>query len=70
MTSAVRAVLHHGQVQLLENLEAPEGTRLFVLVCNHEDASEQDFWHSVSRVAADEIWANPEDDIYAQLLEK
>jgi len=59
-------VVHEGKVELLEPVDLPEGTKLLVtFLPNHE----QDFWLSASQTSLDTIWDNPEDDVYAQLLE-
>ncbi|MDP9315388.1 MAG: hypothetical protein M3R24_31755 [Chloroflexota bacterium] len=66
MLNTVWAVVHEGKVELLEPLELPEGTKLLVTLLPDD---EQDFWLGASQTSLDAIWNNPEDDVYAQLLE-
>ena len=64
MLRTLRGVVRNGTVQLTEPAELPEGAELLVTVL--EDESE--LWRQISQAAADRIWDNPEDDIYAELL--
>lgn len=64
MQSMVRAVVREGRIELLEELDFPEGTEVVVTPVNGED-----FWLKSSQASLDAIWDNPEDDIYAKLLE-
>lgn len=66
MLSTVRAVVREGKIQLLERVELPEGSRLLVTVLPDEEAG---FWMEASRASLDRIWNNPEDDVYACLLD-
>ncbi|HEX7408776.1 MAG TPA: hypothetical protein VF515_14140 [Candidatus Binatia bacterium] len=66
MLSTVRAVVREGKIQLLEGVELPEGSRLLVTVLPDEEAG---FWMEASRASLDRIWNNPEDDVYARLLD-
>ena len=67
MPKTLWAIVRQGKIELLEQTEIPEGTRVLVTLLS-EDESE--FWHSTSRVSLDAVWDNTEDDVYAQLLEK
>jgi hypothetical protein len=66
MLSTVRAVVREGKIELLEGVELPEGSKLLVTVLPDEEAS---FWMHASRASLDRIWDNPEDDVYARLLD-
>ncbi len=64
--NTVRAVIREGKIELLERVELPEGIRLLVTVLPDEEAG---FWMDASRASLDRIWDNPEDDVYARLLD-
>ena len=66
MLNTVRAVIREGKIELLERVELPEGSRLLVTVLPDEEAG---FWTDASRASLDRIWDNPEDDVYARLLD-
>jgi hypothetical protein len=66
MLSTVRAVVRQGKIELLEGVELPEGSKLLVTVLPDEEAG---FWMDASRASLDRIWDNPEDDVYARLLD-
>jgi predicted DNA-binding antitoxin AbrB/MazE fold protein len=68
MINTVWAVVKEGKIQPLENIDAPEGTRVLVTLLPEED--EKDFWLSASEKSLNEIWAGEKDDVYAELLEK
>ena len=67
MLSTARAVIRDGKIELLEPIDLPEGIEVLVTPLIEEDAQ---FWANVSQVAFDAIWNNPEDDVYAQLLQE
>jgi hypothetical protein len=62
----IRAVVREGRIELLEEVEIPEGTE--VLVTPLPD--ESNFWLNASESSLDSVWDNAEDDVYAELLEK
>jgi hypothetical protein len=66
MLSTVRAVVREGKIELLDRVDLPEGSKLLVTVLPDEGAS---FWLEASRASLDRIWDNPEDDVYARLLD-
>ncbi|HEY0739420.1 MAG TPA: hypothetical protein VGD69_31140 [Herpetosiphonaceae bacterium] len=66
MLTTVWAVVHEGKVELLEQLDLPEGTKVLVTLLPDD---EQDFWIGASQASLDAVWNNSEDDIYAQLLQ-
>jgi len=51
----------------LEPVELPEGSRVLVTLVSE---AESDFWLQASQTSLDAVWNNPEDEVYAQLLEK
>ena len=64
MLNTIRAVFKDGKIQLLEEIELPEGTEMLVTPL----LDDSEFWLKASRPALDAIWDNPEDDVYAELL--
>ena len=66
MTNTIRAVVREGKIELLEEVEIPEGTE--VLVTPLPD--ESDGWLRASESSLDAVWDNSEDDVYAELLER
>ncbi len=66
MMNTIRAVVREGKIELLENIDVPEGTELFVTILAHEEG---EFWTRASQSSLDQIWNHAEDDVYAELLE-
>jgi hypothetical protein len=64
----VGAVVREGKIELTEKVELPEGAK--VLVTNLPTEDDSQFWMEASESALGDVWDNPEDDVYAQLLEK
>lgn len=62
----IRAIVREGRIELLEEVEIPEGTELLVTPLA-DDAS---FWLRASQSSLDSVWDNAEDDVYAELLER
>jgi hypothetical protein len=69
MPNVARAVFHDGKIELVDQIDAPEGARLLVTVVTGED-EEKAFWLAASLPAMRALWDNEEDDIYEQLLEE
>ncbi|HEX8242908.1 MAG TPA: hypothetical protein VF541_05420 [Longimicrobium sp.] len=69
MPNVARAVFHDGKIELVDQIDAPEGARLLVTVVTEED-EEKAFWLAASLPAMRALWDNEEDDIYEQLLEE
>ena len=67
MSKTLRAVIHEGKIEPLEPVDLPEGSKVLVTLLPNE---EPEFWLGASQPSLDAIWANPEDDVYAQLLEE
>lgn len=68
MLKTVWAVVREGKIELLENVSLPEGAKVIVTLLSEDD--EQLFWLNVSSSSLAEVWDNPEDDVYADLLQK
>jgi len=66
MVSTVRAVVRGGKIELLERVDLPEGSKLLVTALSDAEAT---FWLDASETSLDQIWDNPEDDVYADLLD-
>ena len=64
MLNTVHAVVRDGKIELLEQVSLPDGAHVLVTVLTEEEHA---FWQ-VSESALKQIWDNPEDDIYAELL--
>lgn len=62
--NTVRAIVREGRIQLLEEIDLPEGTEVLVTPLFEET----DFWLRASGSSLNAVWDNPEDDVYAQLL--
>ena len=67
MSKSLRAVIHDGKIEPLEKVELPEGTKVVVTLLTDDEA---EFWIGASQNSLDAIWANPEDDVYGQLLKE
>jgi hypothetical protein len=65
MLNTIRAIMREGRIELLEDIEIPEGTEVLVT-----PLTETEFWLSASEPALNSIWDNSEDDVYATLLEE
>jgi hypothetical protein len=66
MLNTIRAVMRAGRIELLEEVEIPEGTEVLVTPLVDEPA----FWLNASESSLNSVWDNAEDDVYAELLEK
>ncbi len=67
MLHTLSAVIHNGKIELSEQVDLPEGTKLLVTVLSDD---EDRFWLAAGEKSASGVWDNAEDDVYAQLLEK
>ena len=63
MLNTVRAIFKDGKIQLLEEIDLPEGTEILVTPLSDES----EFWVNASRPTLNAIWDNDEDDVYAEL---
>ena len=66
MQERIRAVVNEGRIEPLEKLDVPDGTEVVITVLSAAD----DFWLKASQPSLKAIWDNPEDDVYAELLER
>ena len=66
MLTTVWAVVRDGKVELLEDIEIPDGSRVLVTLLSGEDQ----FWLDASQSSLDAIWDNTDDDVYADLLKR
>jgi len=67
MSKALRAIIHKGKIEPLEQVNLPEGSKVLVTLLSDDEA---DFWLQASQPSLNAIWDNPEDDVYAQLLKE
>lgn len=66
MPETIWAVVRDGRIELLEKVDAPEGTRALVTLLPDED---REFWMDAGRSSLGKVWDNAEDDVYEKLLE-
>jgi hypothetical protein len=64
MLTTVWGVVREGKIELLEEIDVSEGTRVLVTVLADDNA----FWLEASQSSLDTVWDNSEDDVYAELL--
>ena len=62
----IRAIVREGRIELLEEVEIPEGTELLVTPLTDDSG----FWLGASESSLDAVWDNAENDVYAELLER
>ncbi len=62
----IRAIVREGKIELLEEVEIPEGTEVLVTLL----LDDSKFWLNASDSSLDSVWDNAGDDVYAELLEK
>lgn len=67
MPKTVWATFRQGKVELSEQMDIPDGTKVLVTILPEE---EETFWLQASQTSLAAAWDNEEDDVYAQLLEK
>jgi len=67
MATTVHGVVRNGKVEVLEKVDLPEGAKILITVVPDDESQ---FWLGGSRSTLNAIWDNPEDDVYAKLLEK
>jgi len=64
MLNTIRAIVREGKIELLEEMDIPEGTEALVTPL----IDETDFWLRASRPTIDAVWDNEDDNVYAELL--
>ena len=67
MSKTLRAIIHEGKIEPLEQMDLPEGSKVLVTLLPD---GETEFWLHAGQVSLDKIWDNPEDDVYARLLKE
>lgn len=67
MSQNVWGIVHQGKIETAEPIVFPEGSKVLVTLIANDDT---EFWNTTSGQSLKAVWDNPEDDIYAQLLEK
>ena len=67
MSKTLRAIIREGKIEPLEQVDLPEGSNVLVTLLPDEEA---EFWLGASQASLDTVWANSEDDVYAQLLKE
>jgi hypothetical protein len=65
MVKTLWATIRQGKIELLEQAELPEGTRVLVTLLPDD---ESEFWLECSQTSLDAVWNNEEDEVYAKLL--
>lgn len=68
MLNTFRGIMRAGKIEPLEQITAPEGSEVLITIL--PPAADSEFWLGVSQVSLARIWDNPEDDVYAELLDK
>jgi hypothetical protein len=66
MMNTVKAIVKEGRIELLEQVEIPEGTEVLVTILSDDE----DFWLRASESSLASVWDNQEDDVYEQLLKR
>lgn len=67
MLLTLRAIVREGKIEVLDNVELPEGAKALVTLLPNEG---NEFWMGASEASLKAIWDNQEDDVYAQLLKE
>ncbi|HEV2948996.1 MAG TPA: hypothetical protein VGX70_16600 [Gemmataceae bacterium] len=68
MLKTVWGVVKGGKIELVEKVTLPENARALITILSAQDESL--FWLGVSQPSLAEVWDNPQDDVYGQLVEK
>jgi hypothetical protein len=66
MMNTVKAIIKEGKIELLEQVDIPEGTEVLVTILSDDS----EFWMRASASSLATVWDNEEDDIYEQLLKR
>ncbi len=67
MAAKLRATVRNGRIELLDQVDLPEGAKVLLLLLPDDDSQ---FWLEASQGSLNAVWDNPQDDVYGQLLEK
>ncbi|HZZ27308.1 MAG TPA: antitoxin family protein [Pirellulales bacterium] len=65
--SPIVAEIRDGQIIPLQPVTLPEGAKVLVTPL---PSDEEHFWQEASHSSLAAVWANEQDDVYAQLFEK
>ena len=68
MLTSVFGIVHEGKIELTEDVSLAEGAKVLVTLIDPKD--ENQFWTEASQLSLAQVWDNPQDDIYGELLEK
>ncbi len=63
MLNTHQAIVHNGEIRLLEPVNLPEGAKILLTVLQDDP---NDFWMAASQSSLEKIWGNAEDDVYEQ----
>jgi hypothetical protein len=66
MLNTIKAIVREGKIELLEQVNIPEGAEVLVTVLSDES----DFWLRARESSLASFWENVEDDVYEQLLQR
>ena len=66
MMNTVKAIFKEGRIELLEQVDIPEGAEVLVTILSNE----AEFWLRASESSLALVWDNEEDNIYEQLLKR
>ena len=66
MMNTVKAIIREGRIELLEQVDIPEGAEVLVTILSEE----VEFWLRASETSLASVWGNREDDVYEQLLKR
>lgn len=66
MLNTVKATIREGRIELLEEVDIPEGTEVLVTILSDET----EFWLQASESSLASVWDSEEDDVYEQLLKR
>jgi hypothetical protein len=66
MMNTIKGIVREGRIELLEQIDIPEGTELLVTILSDEAG----FWLRASEPSLSSVWHNEEDDVYEQLLKR
>jgi hypothetical protein len=74
MSQPLPAIFRRGHIELLQPLDLPDGTDLLVWLRPQRSSEKgleepSEFWLAASQKSLQETWGDPEDDVYAALLE-
>ena len=69
MLKTVRGIVREGKIDLLEPVNLPESSQVLVTILPQQD-EEQLFWFNASIPSLQQIWDNPEDEVYNELIEE